>query len=207
MITNWLENLHNLDTEIYDLFLLPGTFVLSQLGAHAPELALKLGIGVEGNGVMLPAIVSLLVWLLLGNLVWKTGRAVCSRIFYGTRRFKTFLVCKLQKLNRRRLLRCPVSIPDAEFDDLDIAVLNSGMTLSPGLALTAAEFSSQLTERPPQVQRSLDKLRKYGLVDDTIGTTDGSDNYHLTRSGAYLLAVWQRKGNGGQRPKTTPIIS
>ncbi len=206
MITNWLENLHNLDTEIYDLFLLPGTFVLSQLGAHAPELAPKLGIGVEGNGVMLTAIVSLLVWSLLGNLVWKTGRAVCSRIFYGTRRFRTFLVCELQKLNRRRLLRRPVSIPDAEFDALDIAVLDAGMNLSPGLALTAAELSGQLTKRPAQVQCSLDKLRNYGLIDNTIGTTDGFDNYCLTRSGAYILAMWQRKGNGGQPSKTTVII-
>ena len=206
MITNWLANLHDLGKVIYDLFLLPGAFVLSQLGTHAPELALKLGIGVEGVGVMLPAIVSLLVWSLPGILVWKTVRAIISRIFYGTRRLKTFLVCKLQKLNRRRLLSRPVSIPEVEFDDLDIAVLNSGMTLSPGHVLTAAELSGQLIKRPAQVQRSLDKLRKYGLVDDTIGTTDGFDNYHLTRSGAYLLAVWQRKGNDGQLSKTTAII-
>jgi len=81
MITNWLANLHDLGKVIYDLFLLPGTFVLSQLGTHAPEQALKLGIGVEGIGVMLPAIVSLLVWSLLGILVWKTVRAIISPIF------------------------------------------------------------------------------------------------------------------------------
>ena len=192
MITNWLENLHNLGNAIYDGFLLPGTFVLSQFVAHAPTLALRLGIGAEGNGVMLPAIVSLLVWSSLGILVWKTVRAVCSRIFYGTRRLKTLLVCKLQNLNRRQLLSRPVSIPDVEFDDLDLAVLNTGMTLPPGLALTAAELSGQLTKRPAQVQRSLDKLRKYGLVDDVIGTTDGFDNYRLTRSGAAVLSMWHR---------------
>jgi hypothetical protein len=205
MITNWLANLHDLGKVIYDLFLLPGAFVLSRLGAHAPELALKLGIGVEGDGVMLPAIVSVLVWSLLGILVWKTVEAIISRIFYGTRRLKTFLVCKFQKLNRRRLLSRPISIPEVEIDELDIAVLNSGMTLSPGFVLTAAELSGQLIKRPAQVQRSLNKLRKYGLVDDTIGTTDGFDNYRLTRSGAYLLAVWQRKGNDGQLSKTTAI--
>jgi hypothetical protein len=206
MITNWLQILHDLGNAIYDLFLLPGTLVLSQLGAHAPELALKLGISGEDTGVILPATVSLLVWSLLGVLVWETVRVVISRIFYGTRRLKTFLVCKFQNLNRRRLLSRPVSIPEVDLDDLDIAVLNSGVTLSPGLALTAPELSDQLTKRPAQVQRSLDKLRKYGLVDDTIGTTDGFDNYCLTRSGAYLLAVWQRKGNGGQPPKTSAII-
>ncbi len=206
MIANWLANLHDLGNVIYDLFMLPGTLVLSQLGALAPELALELGIGVEGYGVILTAIVSLLVWSLLGILVWETVRAVCSRIFYGSRRLKTFLVSKLQKVNRRRVLIRPVSITEVELDALDIAVLNSGMTLSPGLALTAPELSGQLTKRPAQVQRSLDKLRNYGLVDDTIGTTDGFDNYRLTRSGAYLLSMWQRKGNGGQPPKTTAII-
>ena len=206
MITKWLPILHDLGKAICDVFLLPGALVLSQLGAHAPELALKLGIGVEDTGVILPAIVSLLVWSLLGILVWETVRAVISRIFYGTRRLKTFLVCKFQKLNRRRLLSRPVSIPEVDLDDLDIAVLNSGVTLSPGLALTAPKLSGRLTKRPAQVQRSLDKLRKYGLVDDTIGTTDGFDNYCLTRSGAYLLAVWQRKGNGGQPPEATAII-
>ena len=79
MITNWLANLHDLDKAIYDLFWLPGTFVLSQIGAYAPELALKLGIGVEGNGVVLSAIVSLLVWSLSLTLVWKTVRAVFAR--------------------------------------------------------------------------------------------------------------------------------
>jgi hypothetical protein len=206
MITKWLANLHDLGKVIYDLFMLPGAFVLSQLDTHAPELALKLGIGVEGIGVMLPAFVSLLLWSLLGILVWKTVRAIISRIFYATRRLKTFLVCKLQKLNRRRLLSRPVSIPEVEFDELDIAVLNTGSTLPPGLALTATELSGQLTKRPAQVQRSLDKLRKYGLVDDTIGATDGFDNFRLTRSGAYLLSMWQRKGNGGQLLKTTPFI-
>ena len=206
MITNWLANLHNLDKDIFGLFLLPGTFILSQLGVHAPELALKLGIGNGDVGVVLPAIVSLLVWSFLSILVSKTVRAVSSRILYGTRRIKTILVCRLQMLNRRRLLRRPVSIPEVEFNDLDIAVLDFGMTLSPGLALTAAELSGELTKRPEQVQRSLDKLRKHGLIDDTIGTTDGFDNYCLTRSGAYILAMWQRNENGGQPPKTRPII-
>ena len=206
MITKWLTNLHVLDKTIYDLFLLPGTFVTSQIGAHAPELALKLGIGIEGNWVMLPAFVSLLVWSLSVTLAWKTVKAVSLRIFYGILNFKTFLVCKWQELKRRRLMSLPISIPDVELDDLDIAVLNFGMTLSPGLALTEAEQSGDLTQPPEQVQRSLDKLRKHGLVDGTTGTTDGFDNYCLTRSGAYLLTMWQQNGNDGQPAKTTPII-
>jgi len=206
MITNWLANLPNLDKVIYDLFLLPGTFVLSQIGALAPELALKLGISAEGNGVMLTAFASLLVWSLSITLVSKAVKAVSARIFYGIRNFKTFLACKIQELKRSRLLRSPIPIPDVELTDLDLAVLNFGMTLSPGLALTEAEKSGELTQSPEHVQHSLDKLRKHGLVDGKTGTTDGFDNYCLTRSGAYLLTMWQQNGIGVETPETTPII-
>lgn len=206
MITNWLANLPNLDKVIYDLFLLPGTFVLSQIGAHAPELALKLGISAEGNGVMLTAFASLLVWSLSITLVSKAVKAVSARIFYGIRNLRTLLICKVQELKRRRLLRDPIPIPDVELNDLDIAVLNFGMTLSPGLALTEAEQSGELTQSPEHVQHSLDKLRKHGLVDGTTGTTEGFDNYCLTRSGAYLLTMWQQNSNTVHPTKTTPII-
>jgi DNA-binding PadR family transcriptional regulator len=60
--------------------------------------------------------------------------------------------------------------------------------------------------RPAQVQRSLDKLRKYELVDSVIGSTDGFDNYRLTESGAFFLADWQRRGKGGQPPAATALI-
>ncbi len=199
MITNWLANLHDLDKAIYDLFWLPGTFVLSQIGAYAPELALKLGIGVEGNGVVLSAIVSLLVWSLSLTLVWKTVRAVFARIFYGILNFKTFLLCKLHELKRRRLLSSPIPIPDVELDDLDIAVLNSGVTLSPGLVLTAAELSGQLIKRPAQVQRSLDKLRKYGLVDDT-----GSLQFVYHRHQIDGLLFVPHSGDGSEN-ETVPV--
>jgi len=78
--------------------------------------------------------------------------------------------------------------------------------LAPGFALSAPELAGQLTMRPAQVQRSLDKLRKYELVDSLIGSTDGFDNYRLTQSGAFFLADWQRRENGGQPPTATALI-
>ncbi len=49
MITSWLANLPNRDKEIYDLFLLPGSFVLSQFGVH--EMQIYLGEDTDNNGV------------------------------------------------------------------------------------------------------------------------------------------------------------
>jgi hypothetical protein len=193
MDTNWPVNLHDLGDVAYDVFLWPGSFILTQLGAHAPELALKLGIGVDGNGVVLTAFVSGMVWSLLGFLSWKILRTVFSQALYGGRRIKAFLVGEAQKANRRRVLRRPVSVPEVEIDDLDMAILNTGMTLPPGLALTAAELSGQLTRRPAQLQQRLEKLRKYGLVDGALGETDGFDNYRLTRSGMAVVSMWHRQ--------------
>lgn len=189
MDTNWPTNLHDLGNLAYEVFLWPGSFILSHLGTHAPGL----GIGMNGNGVALPAFVSGVVWTLLGFLSWQALRSTCEQILYGGRRLRIFLICKMQKANRRRQLRHPPAIPEVEFDDLDMAILNTGMTLPPGLALTAAELSGQLTRRPDQLQRRLEKLRKYGLVDGALGETDGYDNYRLTRSGVAVVSMWHRE--------------
>jgi hypothetical protein len=193
MDTNWPANLHDLGVAAYDVFLWPGTFILSQFGAFAPELAIKLGIGIDGNGVALTAFVATVAWSLLGFAAWKTLKFAAAQILYVGRRLKTFLVGITQKANRYRILSRPVSVPDVEFDDLDMAILNTGATLPPGLMLTAAELSGQLTRRPAQLQRRLEKLRKFGLVDGALGETDGFDNYRLTRSGAAVVSMWHRE--------------
>jgi hypothetical protein len=193
MDTNWPSNLYNLAAAAHDIFLWPGIFILSQLGAHAPELGLKLGIGVESNGVILPTVISALVWSLLGFAAWKTLRFAAAHILYSGRRLRTFLIGKIQKVNRRRFLSRPVTVPDVDIDDLDMAILDTGATLPPGLMLTAAELSGQLIKRPDQLQRRLEKLRKYGLVDGALGETDGYDNYRLTRSGSMIVSMWHRQ--------------
>jgi len=220
MITNWLTNLHDPGKVIYDAFLLPGDFVLTQFVAHAPTLALRLGIGGESDGLMLPAVLSLLVWLLLVVVAWKfirllqnvarivnaAIRTICFRISCGIRSIKTKLVCTLRQRIPRRGSSGADTIPEVQIDNLDLAVLRTSAALAPGLALSAPELAGQLTLRPAQVQRSLDKLRKYELVDSVIGSTDGFDNYRLTDSGAFFLADWQRRRKGGQPPTaTTPI--
>jgi hypothetical protein len=193
MDTNLPANLRDLADAAYDVFLLPGTYILSQFSALAPAQAIKLGIGIDGSGLALLAFVSALAWSLMGFLAWKILKSLGAQIFYIGRRIKAFLVDNVQKTNRRRILQQPVTVPDAEFDDLDMAILNTGATLPPGLMLTAAELSGQLTRRPAQLQQRLEKLRKYGLVDGALGETDGYDNYRLTRSGAAIVSMWHRE--------------
>lgn len=194
MNTNWPANLSHLAASAYDVFLWPGEYVLSQLPQYAPALAVSLGVGIGDDGVALPTIVSVIAWTLVVYAAWKTIKAVCLNVWYGACRMRTWARCKVEARNRRRELSQPVPVPEVEFDDLDIAVLNLGSTIPPGFALTAAELSGQLTRRPAQVQQSLDKLRSYGLIDNAIGSTDGFDNYCLTRTGAAILSMWERNG-------------
>jgi hypothetical protein len=193
MDTNWTATLHDLGDAAFDVFLWPGYFILSQLGTHAPGLALKVGIGIGGDSVALAAFVSGLAWSLLAFLAWKVLKTVFAHIIYAGRRLRAFLVGNMQKVARRRLLSRPVTVPDVDIDDLDMAILNTGATLPPGLMLTAAELSGQLIKRPDQLQRRLEKLRKYGLVDGALGETDGYDNYRLTRSGSMIVSMWHRQ--------------
>ncbi len=84
-----------------------------------------------------------------------------------------------------------------KFDDLDLAVLRNSAAAGGGFVISAPDLAEQLTMRPAQAQRRLDKLRNYRMVDVVIGSTDGFDNYRLTQSGAAFLAMLQRRGNGG----------
>lgn len=194
MTTDWLAKLHDLAGAAYEIFLWPGNYFLSQVPVYAPGLALQLGIAVEETSIVTVACIAAVAWIVSGFLAWKTVKTVFAHSYYAASRLKNHLVDEYESSNRHRVLIEPVLIPDVELDDLDLAVLDLGSTLPPGLALTASELSGQLIKRPAQVQQSLDKLRSYGLVDDTIGSTDGYDNYCLTRSGAAMLSRLHNQG-------------
>ncbi len=174
----------------YEIFMWPGNSLLSRIAEHAPGLALTPG----GDGVALPAMISGIVWSLLVFIAFQVFKTIFLNVFYGARRVNVFVTSRWQVRERRRLLSEPVAIPEVDFDELDIAVLNLGSTIPPGLGLTAEELSGQLTKRPRQVEESLEKLRQYGLVDDAATAAGGFRNYCLTRSGAALLAMWKRQG-------------
>ena len=207
MIKTWLATLNDLSFVVLDAFLLPGNIALSQVSVHAPEVASQLGIAAGDHGILLTVFVSVLSWSLLLLLIRKIVRSVeyvaqiakalvtrsCSQIAYRFRSLKARIVYRSRKLVPAEEPGIAVSTPETEFDDLDLNVLRTGATLPPGLLLTAPELAGQLTKRPAQVQRSLDKLRKYKLVDSVIGDTDGFDNYRMTESGVHLATSWLRE--------------
>lgn len=197
MDTSWPTKLTELGVAVYDAFLWPGVFLTTKFVQIAPALASKLGIVVEDAGALLPAALSLLVWSLLFYLIWKVVKSVCLYIYYNALRARTFITSTFQTYKARKEVEVATEAlkkSEVVFDDLDVAVLNTGMALAPGLALCAPQLSGHLTKRPALIQRSLEKLKHYGLVSNSSGTTDGYDNYQLTPSGAALMSMWQREG-------------
>ncbi|NIL93650.1 MAG: hypothetical protein GTO71_04255 [Woeseiaceae bacterium] len=197
METGWLAKLSAFGTATIDAFLWPGTFVTTRLAELAPALATKLGIGVDGTGVLLALAISLLAWALVMFLVWKIIKSVGLYIYYNVLWIKTFIVSTFRRNKARAVVEAATEAlkkSEVVFDDLDVAVLNTGVALAPGLALSAPQLSDHLTKRPALIERSLEKLKKYGLLAIASGDTEGYDNYQLTPSGAALVSMWESQG-------------
>ncbi|MCI0516507.1 MAG: hypothetical protein L0Y45_01600 [Woeseiaceae bacterium] len=185
----------------YELFLLPGDYVLS-IVARTPEAAIL----ADGGALLLRNIASALCWLLIIVLIWQLLRLIRNivrvllavwltvefRFEQGLRNLRTRLVCAVRLLFAGRRIQRIERAFEVEFDDIDVAVLRNGAGLRPGYTLSVPELAGRLTIRPSLVQKSLDKLRKQKLVECAFGSTDGFENYRLTPNGITLLAVWRR---------------
>ncbi len=209
MITDLTTILLQFGNAAYNIFVLPGDFLLSQFAAHAPQVAAKLGFVGDDQSDMLLVVLSLLIWFLLAVVVMKILRlwqnfvriasamikTISFRISLAIRTLKMRLMCRLRRLIPRRSNRVDV-VPEVEFDDLDLAVLRSTVACRPGFTTSAPELADQFPLRPAQIQRSLDKLSSNKMLDRATGSTDGFETYRLSQSGAFFMAMWQRKERG-----------
>jgi hypothetical protein len=212
MDTSWFAKLKELGVAIVDAFLWPGTFITTRLVELAPALAPKLGIDVDGTGILLTAALSLLAWALLFYLVWKVIKSVGLFIYYNFLQLRTFILSTFQRNKARAVVEAATEAlkkSEVVFDKLDVAVLNTSMELAPGVALSAPQLSNHLTKSPALIKRSLEKLKKYGLLAIASGDTEGYENYQLTPSGAALMSMWESQGkledtSAGIQPQATP---
>ncbi len=209
MITDLTTILRQFGNAAYNIFVLPGDFLLSQFAAHAPRVAAKLGFVGDDQSDMLLVVLSLLIWFLLAVVVMKILRlwqnfvrissamikTISFRISLATRNLKTRFMCSLRRLIPRHSNRVD-AVAEVEFDDLDLAVLRSTAACGPGFTTSAAELADQFPLRPTQIQRSLDKLSSNKMLDRATGSTDGFETYRLSQSGAFFMAMWQRKERG-----------
>lgn len=207
MIKDSLSTLRDFGLLIREIYLAPGDFLLSKFAELAPVTAANWGIGGSAEPITQVAVTSGVFWVLLLLIAWRLYRygqsffrnliAVIHTAWYRGRQaagsLKTRVVCRLREFVPRRRESGIDTVPEIDFDDLDLAVLRSAAARGPGLAMSAPEIAEKFKLRPSQVQRSVDKLRQNKMLETVIGTTDGYDNFRLSPSGATFIAMWQRR--------------
>ena len=205
MITDLMRILREVGNTLYMFFVLPGEFVLSWLSEFAPTAAAQLNSISNNQAALMLIVLSLLLWSLLAFAVAKlwlllqnlrritsaTSKTLSFRISLAYGILKKKLLHGLRRLIPQRIAGA-IAAPNVDFDDLDLAVLHSAAARGPGFTTSAPELAEQLTYRPTQIQRSLNKLSEKKLLDGVIGSTDGFDNYRLSQSGSHFVATLRR---------------
>ncbi len=201
VIEEWQSAFRDFAGAARDAFLFPGDLVLNVLLSHTPELLQLLGVDSDANSQIVSVLISILFWLLvvwtlrillelLRRVAWYTEgavRIIAFRISLGVHIFHLQLRRAFQRITLRRWSTSGSTLAEVQFDDLDLAVLRSGGRLGPGFATSAPDLAAELSLRPAEVQQSLDKLRKYRMLDIATGSSDGFHNYHVSRSGFLFL--------------------
>jgi len=189
---------------VYRGILIPGEILLSWIEAIAPQTAAIMTTGKGGAITLL--ILTLLAWtlfvvagLLLSRLCRKIAWQISAliRVFiYRVKMFvgdmKTRLIWKYREYFPHKTTETE-SVSQAQFDDLDIAVLASVSHVGPGMATSAPELAEKYKLRPAQIQDRLDRLAQNHMLRSVIGSTDGYENYRLTDSGLALIAMCERQ--------------
>ncbi len=192
---------------LYAGFIAPGSYLLSKFAAVAPVTAFKLDISTGQTEGTLVIALSLVAWILLCvalAIIWTLVRnwlrlasALLLTAWHRTKLtasgYKTKLVLKLRSLFPSRPAERQTKTPTVEFDDLDLAVLNSVSEQGPGFTLSAPELADRMSLLPSRIQHSLDKLNRNNMLQSVIGSTDGFDNYRLSETGAAFVSMWQRQ--------------
>ena len=191
--------LQNFALSIYGAFVMPGDIIL-----------MMIGVAESARSVSMLFIISLAAWSLMavaGLMALNLGkdaarfvgaifRTVMYRMSLAVCNFKTKFVLKLRELFPKRAARNMSAEPMVEFDDIDLAVLRTAAARGPGFTTSAPEIAEQLTLRPAQIQRSLEKLSHNKMLEYTIGSTDGFDNYRVSRMGSAFALNWSRQRAG-----------
>jgi DNA-binding MarR family transcriptional regulator len=187
--------------QLYQLFFLPGEYLLLLASTYAPELVARLGSSLLDPRGDLSQILSALTWLALFLSIGpvrhriKMYFRVLSEILKVVRysihaRLHVTRSMRESFLNRISMGHMYDGIDVSEetnLSKLDIAVLEAEAELAPGFSHTAPDIAALLRVRPAQAQESLDKLKKLDLISDSFGTQDGYSGYQITESGRFIV--------------------
>ena len=152
-------------------------------------------------------VVSTVVWILLCVTFWGV-----IRFAFHTRRLtesivltawfqlshlvgvaKTALICRYRQLFSTRSKAESAATEESDFGDFDVAVLQAAAECGPGNTTSAPELAERFGLLPGKFERSLRKLQRDHMIDSTIGTTDGFENYRITSQGAAFASMMRKR--------------
>jgi len=193
-----------------NFFTMPGIYVLEALTEYLPSIAALLGISNPSDSIALVIVLSALAWVLaviacwgivmLARNVYRISEAIIRTLWYRATQsagnVKTWVICRHRSLLPKQIASSLESIPEIEFDDFDLTVLQAAAERGPGFSTSAVELAGKFSLRPSQFQKALGRLSSNKMLTTVIGSTDGFDNYRLTDYGAAYLQTWEQRKAG-----------
>ena len=187
--------------QLYQLFFLPGEYLLLLASTYAPELTDQLRSSLLDPRGDLSQVLSALIWLALFLSIGPVRHRVkmyfrmlseLSKVVRCSIRARLHVTKPMREsfLNRISMGHMYGEIDvsaEASLSELDIAVLEAEAELAPGFSHTAPDIAALLRVRPGQAQESLDKLKKLDLISDSFGSQDGFSGYQITESGRFIV--------------------
>ena len=196
-----------------DAFFVPGDWLIWTIASYAPPVAGFLELGPSAYGGILSGFVSAFAWLaalLLLIIVYGSirdfDRALTSLIVRGynesRRRIRVgtaLLGYRLRSLRRRPPKPADVVISqEIDLTAEELAVLQLYADLQSGYVLSESEIAGRLELRRNQVEQALARLRKLGMLETTLGGSEGENAYRLTGAGRGLLVHRQLSRAAGK---------
>ncbi|MEX2496911.1 MAG: hypothetical protein WD448_12525 [Woeseia sp.] len=212
-LKDFQSGLGQLWLRVCEIFLLPGTWLLSSLLDLVPAFSSAPGLQ-HHNGAYV-ALLSVLVWLaaiVLARTFLRTihdavdvlaglARRFCLLAAHRLRMLRWRLRLHIDKLRRAKRAAGSGLAEEFEISDLQMAILEAQEDLPPGQVLTAVEIANNLEVRPFRAQQALDALKRLHLVEPAYGAGEKISGYILTRSGEMFLSAW---GNVPQDGRIEP---
>jgi hypothetical protein len=189
-----------------DAFFVPGDWLIWTTATYAPSLAGFFELGSSAYGGVFSGFVSAFVWLatlLLLIIVWGSIRALdhalTSLIVRGyaeaRRRIRVAVALvgyRLRSLRPKAPKSTGLEVSEGiELNAVELAVLQLYRNVQTGYALSESEVAEQLELRKNRAEEALAPLRKLGMLEATLGGSEGESAYRLTGAGRGLLVHQQ----------------
>lgn len=194
-------------TILAQLFRAPADAALRAFERHYPDLASAAGLvpdnlsSGEWNAAAAACWIGLLIAVWIARVLLRRAARLlefaCRSVAFHANEFLKSMRTSLRLRFRRRSGNGRrIDTPTAyavDLSELDLSVLRAAASLMPAHSTSAPDLADTTKLRTAEIQQSLEKLYRNKLLDSTMGSTDGFDNYVISSSGAAFYSMISRR--------------